>query len=689
MQHADFLVEIQTEELPPKALLKLAESFLREITARLQKSGLSFGKTQFFATPRRLAVYIKKLSAFQPDTTVERKGPALKAAFDATGQPTPACIGFARSLGIPPTELITLSQPQGQWVGYHQAVAGKATQTLLPNVVSESLLALPIPKRMRWGTHVEGFVRPVHSLIMLYGAEIIKANLFDCASGRTTCGHRFLSRKSFTISSPASYEKKLEKNFVIADFSRRRELIRTNIIAAAATVNSQIVIDPNLLDEVTGLVEWPVALVGRFDAKFLKIPQEILISAMQDHQRYFPLTNPRGQLLSYFVMVSNIVSRDPEGVALGNERVLRARLSDADFFFKTDKKTKLADRFEKLTHMIFQEKLGTLADKTQRIKNIATFIANKIKANTTLAERAAHLAKCDLTTEVVGEFPELQGIMGGYYAKNDGEKDDISRAIAEHYLPRFSGDALPKSQLGCVLALADRLDSLVGIFGIGEAPTGDRDPYALRRAAAGILRILIEQKIDLNLDEIITCAAEQYQQKITNPKIGQNVLSFILDRLKPWYQEQGITADVLAAVTALNITSPYDLHRRVEAVREFTKLTEAASLSVANKRVSNILARANFIANKNKINPALFKHDAEKKLAALLTEKSTAIKKLSNNRQYTKILSELAGLRMPIDNFFAEVMVMVDDKSLQQNRLQLLHEVRELFLHVADIAFLQ
>lgn len=689
MQHADFLVEIQTEELPPKTLLKLAENFLQELTARLQKSGLSFGKTQFFATPRRLAISIKKCAAFQPDTVVERKGPALKAAFDEAGQPTPACMGFARSLGVLPAELITITQPQGQWVGFNQAVPGKTAHILLPELIREALNALPITKRMRWGNHDESFVRPVHSVMLLYGKEIIKTKLFDCISDRFTVGHRFLTHKPISIASPAVYEKKLEKNFVIADFFKRRTRIQEKILEASETVNGQVLIHPDLLDEVTGLVEWPVALIGRFDTPFLEVPQEILISAMQDHQRYFPLINPRGQLLPYFVMISNIISRDPEGVVIGNERVLRARLSDAKFFFTTDKKIKLNTRYEKLNHIIFQEKLGTLADKTQRLMQLAIWIAQKLKLNTTLAERAAYLSKCDLTTEVVGEFPELQGIMGGYYAKQNGEKDEVARAIAEHYLPKFSGDALPKSKLGCVLALSDRIDSLVGIFGINEAPTGDRDPYALRRAATGILRILIEQKIELDLNEFIHCALHQYQQKCPNPHTARQTLNFILDRLKPWYQEQNIPADVLAAVLSLNITCPYDLHQRITAVLAFTKLAEANSLSIANKRVSNILARANFIENKNAIDATLFQQDAEKKLAKCLAKKAEIITKLSATKKYTEILTELAGLRAPIDDFFAEVMVMVDDRALRQNRLQLLYEIRALFLHVADITFLQ
>ncbi|MDX1901281.1 MAG: glycine--tRNA ligase subunit beta [Gammaproteobacteria bacterium] len=688
MRRADFLVEIQTEELPPQSLLKLAEAFCQEIVVRLQKCDIAFGKTQFFATPRRLAVRIEKLASHQPDVTVERKGPALKAAFDATGKPTQACLGFARSLGITPADLITITQAQGEWVGYNQAVQGQAVQTLLPTVVREALNALPIAKRMRWANHSDAFVRPIHAIVMLYGRDIVPAELFGCQAGRMTWGHRFMSRKPISIATPNVYEKTLAKNFVIADFFQRRDTIREAVLAAAKAHKGAAVIDDALLNEVTGLVEWPVALVGKFDATFLSVPQDILISAMEDHQRYFPVVSARHQLLPYFIVVSNIISRDPASVVLGNERVLRARLSDAAFFYNVDKKMALADRAEKLKHIIFQAKLGTLYDKSQRLMKLTQHIAEKTKADNATVKRAAELAKCDLTTEVVSEFPELQGIMGQYYALHDGETKDIAHAIGEQYLPRFAGDVLPKTIHGCVLALADRLDTLIGIFGIQEAPTGDRDPYALRRAAAGILRILIEKKLDLDVRELLQYAFDQYPM-LPNKNAPQEALTFILDRLKPWYQEQGVAADVLAAVISLNITRPYDFHQRVQAVRQFAKCPEAASLSVANKRVSNILARAHFSGGKKPIDNALFEHATEEKLSTLLAKKRQIVLSFSQSGKYTEALNELASLRVPIDDFFAHVMVMADDKARRQNRLQLLCELRALFLHVADIAYLQ
>jgi len=688
--HDDFLVEIHTEELPPKALHRLGINFLTEIKTRLDKLELRYRGAEFFATPRRLAVLVKKLAAKQADTIIERKGPSLEAAFDQAGKPTPACAGFAKSCGVTPEKLITIKTPQGVWVGYQQAVAGKNIQEILPVIVQQALAALPIPKRMRWGESSVEFTRPVKSVVMLYGSEIIDAEILGCRTNRLTRGHRFHSKGWISIAKPTSYVKALERQYVVADFLKRKEIIRQAIdeVVVAINQNLQAVIDENLLDEVTGLVEWPVAVCGNFDEKFLEVPSEALIAAMQDHQRYFPVINQHKKLMPYFVTISNIQSHDMQGVIAGNQRVLRARLADAAFFFATDKKRCLADRVEDLKNMVFQAKLGTLFDKSQRIAVLAVHIAQKIQTDDKKAARAGLLAKTDLTTQMVGEFPELQGVMGFYYAQHDGEGEAVAHALNEQYMPRFSGDALPATLLGCVLALADRLDTLVGIFGINQIPTGDKDPFALRRAALGVLRILIEKKLNLDLRDLIEFAAERYAGKLENRDVLMQVLNFVFERLKPWYQDQGISPDVFASVAALNISNPYDIHLRIQAVQHFKNLPEAESLSIANKRVSNILAKSDNGMDAHHINEKLFEHDAERALVLKLAEKQNAISTFSANGNYTEVLAQLAGLRQPVDDFFEHVMVMAEDKSRRENRLLMLKKLRELFLYVADIALL-
>ncbi|HSW68945.1 MAG TPA: glycine--tRNA ligase subunit beta [Gammaproteobacteria bacterium] len=686
----DFLIEIHTEELPPKALRYLAENFLEEIKTRLDKLELRYRDAEFFATPRRLAVLIKKLAAKQADTAIERKGPAILAAFDKEGNPTPACIGFAKSCGVTPKELIQIKTAQGSWMGYQQIVLGKTVQELLPLQVEQALAALPIPKRMRWGAGSVEFVRPVQSVMMLYGNNIIDAEILGCRTNRLTRGHRFHSKGWVSIANPLRYVKTLERKYVIADFVKRKEMIRKAATESISLLNKnlQLVIDENVLDEVTGLVEWPIAIVGRFDETFLKIPSEALIAAMQDHQRYFPVTDQNKKLMPYFVTISNIQSRDVNNVIAGNERVLRARLADAAFFFEMDKKRKLIDRVEDLKNIIFQAKLGTLYQKSERVAHLAKYIAQKIQIDEEKAKRAGLLAKTDLTTQMVGEFPELQGVMGYYYARHDGEGAAVAEALKEQYLPRFSGDSLPETSLGCVLALADRIDTLVGIFGINQIPTGDKDPFALRRAALGILRILIEKKLNLGLLKLISSAAEQYE-KLENQNVIKQVINFIFERLKPWYQDQGISADVLASVAALDISNPYDFHLRIQAVQKFKNLPEAESLSIANKRVSNILAKSETGTSEQTINEKLFEHTAEHVLLKKLSEKQQVVSAFSANGNYTEVLAELAGLRDPVDDFFEHVMVMSEDKQRRENRLLLLKKLRNLFLNVADIALLQ
>lgn len=684
--HADLLIEIHTEELPPKALSRLGKAFLFEVEDRLHKAELSFSDTQFFATPRRLAILIKDLAAQQADATVERKGPALEAAFDKEGKPTPACAGFARSCGVAPEQLITIKNDAGAWVGYKQHVTGKHVKELLPLIVQQALAALPIPKRMRWGNNDVEFVRPAHSAILLYGNDVIDADILGCKTGRKTRGHRFHSQGWFDISSPADYAADLKKHYVLVDPEERKNKIRQD----AKALHAQVHISDALLDEVTSLVEWPVAVLGQFDKEFLDVPQEALISAMQDHQRYFPIIDPEGNILPQFITISNIESKDSKQVIAGNERVLRARLSDAKFFFDKDKKTSLESRVKMLEHIIFHAKLGTVLEKAQRISRLAEFIAPKLQANASSAKQLGLLAKTDLTTELVGEFPELQGIAGYYYAYLvDGIAKEEAKALYEQYQPRFANDALPATALGKTLAIADRMDSLVGMFGINQLPTGDKDPYGLRRAAIGILRIIIDGKHDIDLKDIVQFAVTNYSATLENKNVAQDSLNFMLERLKAFYQEQNITPDVFAAVTALNITKPYDIHQRILAVQAFKQMPAAEALSVANKRVSNILAKYTETLQSTTINETLFEIDAERTLATKLKEQQQLTAELSQSAQYAEVLSKLAYLREPVDAFFDQVMVMSEDKALRENRLLMLKQLRELFLHVADIALLQ
>ena len=689
--HADFLVEIHTEELPPKALRKLAESFRDEIKKRLQEAKLEFSDATFFATPRRLAVKVDQLIAKQIDSMVERRGPAWQAAYDASGQPTPACAGFARSCNITPEQLTIIENAQGKWVGFNQTVLGKTAEALLPEIVQQSLSALPIPKRMRWGSNTAEFVRPVHSVILLYGTKVIEAEILGNKTGQQTQGHRFLCTKALKISSPEKYTSILEKEgHVLADFFQRKNKIREEaeaIVARTLGNKAKAMMDENLLDEVTGLVEWPVAILGKFDAEFLHVPQEALISAMQDHQRYFPVVDENNKLLAHFITISNIESKNVEQVIEGNERVLRARLADAAFFFEMDKKVKLIDRLEKLKGIVFQAKLGSLYDKVERISKLAAFIAPTLKLDAEQAKRAGLLSKADLPTELVGEFPELQGIAGFYYAQLDNENEAVAKAIKEHYQPRFSGDELPASMLGCAIALADRVDTLTGIFSIGLLPTGDKDPFGLRRAALGILRILIEKKINLDLGGLLQQSATFYK---ADPALANQVWKFMLDRLEPWYQEQGISVDVFRSViSAIENKNPYDIDRRIHAVHAFKKLPEAEALAAANKRVSNILAQYNKPIQQQEVNTSLFEHDAERELARALSQYENEVASLVKAEKYQDALTLLTKLREPVDAFFDHVMVMVDDQKKRENRLLILEKLRKLFLQVADIAMLQ
>ena len=694
-KHADCLIEIFTEELPPKSQKKLADAFQQQITDRLRKENLTFEGVQSFVTPRRLALLITQLAEAQPDQIIERKGPAVSAAFDKNGVPSKACEGFARSCNVTPKELLTIKNEQGEWVGFKLAVKGKPVAELLPVLVEQAAMALPIPKRMRWGSSQVEFVRPVHSVILLYGKKVIAAEILGCKTGNVTHGHRFMADEKLKIPAASEYEAVLEKDGkVMVDFHKRRECIRAEAercIEKQLGKKGSVLITEDLLDEVTGLVEYPVALCGQFDKDFLCVPKEVLISSMQDHQRYFPVIDAKGELLPYFVAISNIKSKKPEQVIHGNERVLRARLADAKFFFDTDQHECLRDRVDRLKDIVYQAKLGTLHDKAERLRKLTATIANQLGVNKEHAEHAGMLAKADLVTNMVGEFPELQGVMGDYYARHDGESHDVAAALREQYLPRFAGDALPASKLGCALALADRLDLLTGSFGINQIPTGDKDPYGLRRAALGVVRMLIEGELNLDLKDLLQHASNEYQHqmKLENMETEAQVLNFIRERLRAWYQDQGVTPDVFASVAALEVTNLLDFHKRIIAVQAFKKLHEAEALSAANKRVSNILAKYQEKMQSHAVNPALFEEAVEKVLARELELKNGEITRLTQAGQYDEVLLQLASLRKPVDDFFDKVMVMTEDRSQRENRILLLTRLRNMFLQVADIALLQ
>lgn len=693
----DFLVEIHTEELPPKALLKLAQAFYQQFQQRLQDAGLSHDAISYYATPRRLALFVRNLVTVTEDQVIERKGPALAAAFDAQGKPSPACIGFARSCGVTPAELLTIKNSQGEWVGCKQNVPGRPVAEWLPAMIEQAAMAMPIPKRMRWGEGGTQFVRPVHSVILLFGDQVIPATILGCVTGRMTRGHRFMAPDVMTIPHAAAYVSLLEtEGSVMVDFARRREEIRgqaRECVRKKLGDKAQVLFTSEvLLDEVTGLVEWPAALCGDFDAAYLSLPEEVLISSMQDHQRYFPVVNAEGKLLPHFVTVSNIKTHDPSSILRGNQRVLRARLSDAAFFYAADKKEKSESRVERLKGIVFQAKLGTLYDKAERLSKLSGFIANQAGLHpelVLLSGVAGVLAKTDLTTNMVREFPELQGVMGYYYALNAGEREEIAIAMKEQYMPRFAGDALPENPVGQVLAIADRIDNLVGAFGLGQVPTGDKDPFGLRRAAVGVLRILIENKINMDLKPVFEFAVSCYGESLENPETVAQLWMFFQERLRAWYQEQGLPADVFASVAALGITHPLDIHRRIKAVQAFKKLHEAETLSVANKRVSNILTRYTHAIDAKAVDPQFFETEAEQDLARQLDAKSQTVARLYEIGKYDEVLLQLADLRQPIDNFFDQVMVMTEDKARRENRILMLKQLRALFLQVADIALLQ
>ena len=685
----DLLIEIGSEELPPKALQQLSQSFVAGIRDGLQHAELAFAAIEGFATPRRLAVLVQQLETAQADREQLRRGPALAAAFDDEGCATRAAEGFARSCGVSVEQLEKIESEKGAWLGYRVRETGHPTTTLVPEIVRNALDRLPIPKRMRWGDGDTEFVRPVHWVVLLFGDEVIEAEILGLSAGRETRGHRFLHPAPIYLAQPDAYAPVLEtEGHVLVDIPARRAAIRGQVIEIARAGGGEALINEALLDEVTALVEWPVAMPGSFEQAFLEIPQEALISSMQDHQKYFPVVDKQGRLLPQFVTVANIESRDAAQVRAGNERVIRPRLADAAFFWEQDRKRRLETRADQLRNMIFQKRLGTLFDKQQRVAQLAARLAAALGSDPMLADRAAALAKCDLVTSMVYEFPELQGIMGRYYALHDGEPEEVAMALAEQYRPHFAGDELPATRTGQALAIADRLDTLVGIFAIGQAPTGDRDPFALRRAALGVLRILIEGQLDLNLMLFLKQAATHFSPEIKADHAVDAVFEFMMDRLRAYYTDRDVPVNIFEAVRARQPVRPLDFDRRIRAVNEFQRLPEAQALAAANKRIGNILRKT-----EDRL-PATFDaarlvEPAEQQLAARLAELTPRVSALFDESEYTAALRELATLREPVDGFFDAVMVMADDLDLRRNRLALLQHLHTLFLRAADLSRLQ
>ncbi|MDH5300144.1 MAG: glycine--tRNA ligase subunit beta [Gammaproteobacteria bacterium] len=691
----DFLVELGTEELPPKALEKLSDAFADGIVEGLKKAELKHGEVITYAAPRRLAVMIKGLQSKQADKVSERRGPAVQSAYKEDGCPTPATEGFARSCGTTVEALEVLKTDKGEWLVFKQSVQGQATAALLPAMVEESLHKLPIPKRMRWGSVDHQFVRPAHWLVMLLGKDVIECEILGCKAGRETLGHRFHHPAALTVAEPAAYETLLEtEGHVLASFERRQAAIKAQVEEVALKAGGTAVIDPALLDEVTGLVEWPHALMGNFEQAFLQIPAEALVSAMKGHQKYFHLLDKSGKLLPHFITVANIDSKNITSVQKGNERVIRPRLSDAGFFWNQDRKKPLAARREQLKSVVFQKDLGTVFEKTERIAALSGFIAGQAGGNKAEAIRAGELAKCDLMSEMVGEFPELQGIMGQYYARHDGEAEAVAAAMNEQYMPRFAGDELPRGVAGQAVAIADKIDTLVGIFGIGQPPTGSKDPFALRRAAIGVLRIIIERGLSqLDLQALVNEGVARYKAagKSFDAGLGKQVFDFMLERLRVYYSDINIGGDVYEAVLATQPTRPYDFDQRVRAVNAFRQLPQAEALAAANKRASNILRQAaeKGITVPASVDTALLQDAAEQALFKGIVNVSEAVKPAMAAFDYTSALQQMAVLREPVDAFFDQVMVMADDSKVRDNRLALLGKLTSLFTGCADIARLQ
>ncbi len=687
--HRDFLFEIGAEELPPKALRKLSQALESEFLARLQAAGLEHGEVASFATPRRLALLVRELAEQQPDRKVERFGPAWAAAFDSAGEPTAAARGFARSCGVPVERLGSKLRQGAKKLHVSLVEPGASSTSLLPQIAEESLAALPIPKRMRWGSSRAEFVRPVHWIVMMFGEKVVNAEILGEKTGKSSFGHRFHHPQLIELGHPRDYEQALQRpGHVIASFQRRRDTIAELVAEQAQRLGAKANIDGELLDEVTSLVEYPVALTGRIDREFLDLPREVLILTLKHHQKCFCLEDEADELIPHFVTISNITSREPGGVVKGNERVIRPRLADARFFFESDKSRGLASCLAELDAVVFQEKLGSVGAKSRRVARLASLVAEQLAVDPEPCARAASLGKCDLVSDMVGEFAELQGLMGACYARHDGEPEAVATAIFEQYLPRHTGDQLPATPPGQVVALAEKLDTLAGLFAIGEPPTGSRDPFALRRAALGILRILIESELELDLAQVIDQALAGYPELEIEPGCQQRIFDFVLDRLRAWYADAGLAAQIYLCVRELRPASPLDFHRRVQAVADFAAQPEAAALAAANKRVSNLLAKSPGESEAGEIDMKLLSENAERQLVTRLREKQAEVLPLFAARDYRQGLLRLADMRDEVDRFFDEVMVMVEEPAVRANRLCILRRVRELFLHVADVSLL-
>tara|TARA_B110000977_G_scaffold36578_1_gene49088 strand:- start:1553 stop:3637 length:2085 start_codon:yes stop_codon:yes gene_type:complete len=686
---ADLLFELGTEELPPKVLMNLSDALVEGMQKGLGEHKLTFGQVDSFAAPRRLAIIVKSLEIRTPDTESVSWGPPVKVAFDADGNPTKAAQAFASKNGIDVSELSDKVESDGKQdkLCARRVETGKNTTSLLGGIIEQTLAGLPIPKRMKWGDSKEEFVRPVQWAVLLFNGETCKEHILGVTTGNISQGHRFHGSGDIVIRSPDSYEQQLHDGFVLASFDKRRALIKDGVSTLAKGVGGNAVIDEALLDEVTGLNEWPVPLIGRFDEAFLSVPSEALVSSMKEHQKYFHVVDSQSELMPAFITVANIVSKDPQQVIEGNERVIRPRLADAAFFYKNDARVSLYERREQLKKVVFQEKLGSVFAKTERVATLAKRLSVEAGADPRLAYRAGQLCKSDLVTDMVGEFTDLQGVMGRYYALNDGEDPQVADALLEQYMPRFAGDIVPATAVGAALALADKLDTLVGIFSIGQQPSGSRDPFALRRASLGLLRIIIDRKLDVDLRAAIEVSASQFKlEDEALQTICKQVLAYILDRFKSWYKEEGFSTEIYLSVAPLNLGNPLDIDARVNAVAAFSLLAEADDLAAANKRVSNILTKQLGTKTPEPMNISLLVEPAEKALAESITGLASLSVPLLEDRDYTRVLQHLATLRDPIDDFFNEVMVMVDDQALRNNRLSLLSDLRTLFINVADIS---
>ncbi|MES9884849.1 MAG: glycine--tRNA ligase subunit beta [Sedimenticola sp.] len=685
-ESADLLFELGTEELPPVALKKLSNALTASFVAGLEKANLSHGTVTAYAAPRRLALLIENCSLNQPNREVARRGPALQAAFDKDGNATKAAEGFARSCGTDVASLERLKTDKGEWLMYQLKEEGKKASELLPPIAEESLNRLPIPKRMRWGASEAQFVRPVHWLLFLHGESVVNCTILEAKADRITMGHRFHYPKAITINSPADYASQLkETGYVMAEFAARKEKIRSQVVQSAEALGGNAVIDEALLDEVTALNEWPVPISGAFEEKYLEVPHEALILTMKKNQKYFHLVNAKGELMNHFITIANIDSPRPELIKEGNERVVRPRLADAMFFWKQDGKKRLEDHIPSLSSVVFQQKLGSMQQKSERVSALAGTIAGKIGGDVELAKRAGLLSRCDLMTEIVGEFGDMQGIMGRYQAKRDGESDELAQAMEEFYLPRFSGDQLPSSKTGIAISLAEKLDTLVGIFGIGMKPTGDKDPFALRRAALGALRILGDHALPLNLRSLLHSSTDAQSVEVLPSDLVDQVYDFMLERLKGIHLDRNISVGLYDAVAAVKPESVADFGRRIEAVATFEKLPEAAALAAANKRIRNILKKAEG-AIPDKVDESLFDQQEEQRLFTQINSISEQVGPLLQEYDYEAALLALAGLREPVDHFFDKVMVMADDAAVRNNRLALLTRLSALFLGVADIS---